>query len=221
MKMSIIDLSHTITNETVSYKGFPAPIICDYISREQSRQFYEEGTSFQIARMDMVTNTGTYLDSPFHRYAHGKDLSELSLQRLVRIPAVVVRNSWKTKLETDVDDLLHLDVKDKAVLIHTGWDKNWMTDAYFHNHPFVTSAAADWLYKHGACLVGIDSHNIDDTRGKERPVHSILLHQDIYIVEHLCNLNQIPEESAPLFTAAPPKIKGVGTFPVRAYVEIP
>ncbi|HRV84096.1 MAG TPA: cyclase family protein [Saprospiraceae bacterium] len=218
--MRIIDLSHTITSETVSYKGFPAPVICDYLSREQSAHLYEEGTSFQIARMDMVTNTGTYLDSPFHRYVHGKDLSEISLQRLVRIPALIVRNPWKIKLETGIEDLHHLQVRNKAVLIHTGWDKKWMTEDYYSNHPYLTEDAANWLFEQGASLVGIDSHNIDDTRGKGRPVHSVLLHQDIYIVEHLSNLDNIPEHAIVLFTAVPPKIKGVGTFPVRAFAEI-
>ena len=217
--MAIYDLSHTIGNETITYRGFPAPIICDFISREQSKIYYEKGTTFQIARMDFVTNSGTYLDSPFHRYEDGKDLSDLALERLVHLPAICLRIHHSKKLNIEVSDLEKLEISGKAILLHTGWDEHWMTDNYFADHPYLTRSAAQYLVDKGAILVGIDSHNIDDTRSNDRPVHSILLHHDIYIVEHLCGLDAVPDEVSLFFTAVPPKIKKVGTFPVRAFVE--
>jgi kynurenine formamidase len=215
----LIDLSHTIEQGMITYKGLPAPVICDYLSREASRQFYAPGTEFQIGKIEMVANTGTYIDSPFHRYADGHDLSELGLHQLAQLDGVVVRNG-SGSLAVDVDNFAGVDVSGKAVLIHTGWDRYWRTDQYFENHPFVTEAAANHLVKAGATLVGIDSHNIDDTRGRTRPVHTILLGAGIPICEHLCNLNALPDRGFS-FSAVPPKVKAFGTFPVRAYACIP
>lgn len=219
MKTELIDLSHDIEHGMITYKGLPAPLICDYLSREQSRQVYEAGTEFQIGKIEMVTNTGTYIDCPFHRYADGKDLSEVSLDKFVNLKCIVVQADYKTAIEIGVEYFEGLEVKDKAVLINTNWSEHWRTDKYFENHPFLTADAANCLRDNGAVLVGIDSHNIDDTRAKTRPVHTILLKSEILIVEHLCNLNQLPE-SGFLFNAAPPKFKGVGTFPVRAYAQV-
>jgi len=210
-----IDLSHTIEHGMITYKGLPAPIVCDYLSREDSKKFYSEGTSFQIGKIEMITNTGTYIDSPFHRYEDGKDLSEFELERFVNIPAIVVRTK---EMSVGVDTFKQHDVKGKAVLINTGWSKHWRTDQYFENHPFLTEDAAKYLKENGAKLVGIDSHNIDDTRTKSRPVHTTLLGAEILIVEHLCNLEDLPTSF--LFTAVPPKFKGVGTFPVRAFASL-
>jgi len=167
----------------------------------------------------MVANTGTYIDSPFHRYADGHDLSQLDLHQLAQLDGIVVRKGNES-LAVDVDDFTGVDVRGKAVLIHTGWDRHWRTDQYFENHPFVTEAAATHLVKAGATLVGIDSHNIDDTRGRTRPVHTILLGAGIPICEHLCNLNALPDRGFS-FSAVPPKVKAFGTFPVRAYACIP
>lgn len=216
---SLIDLSHEIEDGMITYKGLPAPIICDYLSRERSRQFYEAGTEFQIGKIEMVTNTGTYLDCPFHRYAHGKDLAQLALEQLVDLDALVVHADWRAGLAISVDRFRHLEVRNRAVLVHTGWSQHWRTDLYFENHPFLTADAAAYLAESGARLVGIDSHNIDDTRGKTRPVHSTLLGQEILIVEHLCNLEALPD-SGFSFSAIPPKFKGVGTFPVRALAKV-
>jgi len=215
-----VDLSHTIHHGLVTYKGLPGPIICDYLSREDSRKNYADGTEFQIGHLEMVTNTGTYIDCPFHRYPEGRDLSETDLERFVDLPAVVVRVPWRERLEVTPRDFIRVDVREKAVLIDTGWSEHWNKNTYYDNHPFLTAEAATFLRRAGALLVGIDSHNIDDTRTKNsRPVHTILLGAEILIVEHLRGLDQLPLEGF-LFSAVPPKFKGVGTFPVRAFASI-
>ena len=217
----LIDLSHTIRDGLVTYKGLPAPRICDYLSREASRANYEGGTEFQIGRIDMVANTGTYLDCPFHRYADGKDLGETPLERLAELPAVCVRVDHREWLAVDREAFAAHDVRGKAVLIHTGWSAHWDTAAYFDAHPFVTAEAAAYLRDRGAVLVGIDSHNIDDTRSRNsRPVHSVLLGAEISIVEHMRGLEQLPA-SGFYFSAVPPKFTGLGTFPLRAYGRLP
>lgn len=213
-----IDLSHTIEDGLVTYKGLPAPVICDYLSREDSRERYGPGTEFQIGRIDMIANTGTYLDTPFHRYANGKDLSEIELTQMTSLDGIVVRVPHNERLGVTAEDFAGLDLAGKAVLVHTGWSEFWNTETYFDNHPFLTGEAAQFLVEAGAKLVGIDSHNIDDSRGKARPVHTILLGSGVLIVEHLCCLESVPDHSF-TFTAVPPKFKGVGTFPVRAFVS--
>ena len=216
----LIDLSHTIYDGLVTFKGLPAPVICDYLSREASRKNYEGGAEFQIGRIDMVSNTGTYIDCPFHRYADGKDLSEVPLQRFVNLPAVVVRVDHRERLEVGPEDFRNVEVSGKAVLVHTGWSAHWNTGLYFENHPFLSAAAAEQLRDRGAVLVGIDSHNIDDTRTRNsRPVHSTLLREEILIVEHLRGLEQVPDHAF-TFSAVPPRLRGVGTFPVRAFAQV-
>ncbi len=215
---TLVDLSHTIFNGLVTYKGLPAPIICDYLSRENSVGKYEEGTTFQIGKIEMVSNTGTYIDCPFHRFEHGKDLSQVGLEAFANIEAITV-NAIGSK-EIGPEYFINLDIQNKAVLIRTDWSVNWDTDAYFENHPFLNREAAEFLRDNGARQVGIDSHNIDDTSGKGRPVHTILLGAEILIVEHLCNLSQLPENNY-FFSAVPPKFRGVGTFPVRAFATLP
>lgn len=214
----LIDLSHTVEHGMITYKGLPAPIICDYLSREKSREVYGEGYEFQIGKIEMVSNTGTYVDVPFHRFADGKDLSEVALERFTNLPAVVVRLPSEISIEVGKHLFEPLDVKGKAVLIHTGWSRHWRTDQYFQNHSFLSKEAALLLRDRGALLVGIDSHNIDDTRTNDRPVHTILLGAEILIVEHLTNLRSLPDQGF-TFHAVPPKFKGVGTFPVRAYAQ--
>jgi arylformamidase len=216
-----IDLSHTVSHGLVTYKGLPGPIICDFLSREASRKNYEGGTEFQIGRIDMVSNTGTYVDCPFHRYAHGKDLSDTPLERFVDLPGVIVHVSHHERIEIRESDFGAVDVKGKAVLVHTDWSDHWATPTYFENHSFLTQQAAVCLRDRGAVLVGIDSHNIDDTRTRNnRPVHTVLLGDEILIVEHLRGLNLLP--GGPFrFSAVPPKFKGVGTFPVRAFARLP
>lgn len=203
-----------------TFKGLPGPHICDFWTREASAPNYDDGSSFQIGRIDMVANTGTYVDAPFHRYADGRDLAELDLASLANLDAIVVRRPYADGLATDAGDLAHLDVRNKAVLVHTGWDAHWRTEAYFTDHPYLTDAAATWLVRAGAVFVGIDSHNIDDTRTRSRPVHTILLGADVPIGEHLTNLAVLPDEGC-RFSAVPPKVVGMGTFPVRAWAELP
>lgn len=214
-----IDLSHTVEHGMITYKGLPAPIICDYLSREKSREFYPEGTEFQIGKIEMVSNTGSYIDTPFHRYQDGKDLSEILLEKLAGIEAITIRADYRNGIEIGKDFFVNHHVSGKAVLVNTNWSTLWRTDAYFENHSFLTEEAAVYLRDQRALLVGIDSHNIDDTRKKNRPVHTILLGAEILICEHLCNLELLPD-SGFQFTAAPPKIKGMGTFPVRAFATV-
>ena len=212
----VIDLSHEIGHGTVTYPGLPAPAICDFLSREDSRQYYAEGVEFHIGRIDMVANTGTYLDSPFHRYRHGKDLAALSLDSLVDLEGLKVRS---TAPAIDANVFENLPVQNRAVLIETGWSRHWGTEQYLTGHPFVTAAAARLLKEQGAKLVGIDSLNIDDMADRSRPVHSILLGADIPIVEHLTNLSALPKTGFRFF-AAPVKVREFGTFPVRAFAIV-
>ena len=203
----------------VTYKGLPAPIICDYLSRAASRERYAPGTEFQIGKIEMVANTGTYVDSPFHRYPDGKDLAALPLESLANLDCVVVRIAPGQGSAIDRLGLTERDVRGRAVLVHTGWDRHWRTDQYFENHPYLTGELAEWLVASGAVLVGIDSFNIDSVDSGERPVHSILLGHDIPIVEHMCNLSRIPERGSKFF-AVPVKVAGFGTFPVRAFAVL-
>ncbi len=216
---TLIDLSHTIENGLITYKGLPAPIICDYLSREASKNFYEPGTTFQIGKIEMVANTGTYIDCPFHRFENGKDLSEVELEAFTDLAAIVIRIPFSETLEITEEHLKGFEIRKRAVLINTGWDKHWNTDAYYENHPYLTQGAAEFLKEADVKLVGIDSHNIDNTQGKSRPVHTTLLGAEILIVEHLCNLNKLPQEGF-TFSAIPPKFRGVGTFPVRALAKL-
>jgi kynurenine formamidase len=218
-KAEIVDLSHVIEHGMVTYAGMPGPQICDYWTREGSAQNYDDGSSFQIGRIDMVANTGTYVDSPFHRFADGDDLASLPLGSLADLPGLVVRRPWQNDLATDAAHLEGRDIAGRAVLIHTGWDMHWRSDAYSREHPFLTAAAADSLAEQGAVFVGIDSYNIDDTRTRQRPVHTRLLGAGIPICEHMTGLERLPDAGFRLF-AAPPKIAGMGSFPVRAYAVL-
>jgi arylformamidase len=214
-----VDLSHVIEDGMITYKGLPAPIMCDHLSRVRSRTLYAEGTEFQIGKIEMVGNTGTYLDTPYHRYADGYDLAALDLDRVSAVPAVVVRVEGSTARAIDWTAFAATYVEGRAVLVHSGWARHWRTDRYFEGHPFLTADAATYLRDKGALLVGIDSFNIDDVSGGERPVHSILLAAGIPIVEHLTNLDALPNDGF-RFWAVPPKISAMGTFPVRAHAEL-
>jgi arylformamidase len=218
-KAEIVDLSHVIEHGMTTYKGLPAPHICDFWTREGSAANYDDGSSFQIGRIDMVANTGTYLDSPFHRYADGVDLADLPLASLAHLPGIVLRRPWEKELATDVAHLEGLEVRGKAVLVHTGWDRHWRTERYGEEHPFLTAAAADRLIGGGAILVGIDSYNVDDTSKRARPVHTKLLGANIPICEHMTGLSSLPDAGF-RFSAVPPKVRGMGSFPVHAYAVL-
>lgn len=217
-KVRHIDLSHTIEDGMITYKGFPAPLICDWLSRADSRSRYEAGTEFQIGKIEMVANTGTYIDSPFHRYADGIDIAGLPLDGLVGIECVVIR------IDDDVtsigpDCFNDLDFRGKAVLVNSRWDRHWTTDQYFENHPHLVEASARRLVEGGAIIVGIDSYNIDSVATGARPVHTLLLGHGIPIIEHMCSLDEVPDTGA-LLTAAPVAVRGMGSFPVRAFVTL-
>jgi len=214
-----VDLSHTIEHGMITYKGFPGPVICDFMSREASKKFYAEGTSFQIGKIEMIANTGTYVDSPFHRFENGKDISEMPVEKFADLSAVVVRVNNMTGRAVDRDAFLKTDVRGKAVLVHTGWARHWRTEQYLEGHTFLTEAAAVHLKEQGAVFVGIDSMNIDDTSGGTRPVHTVLLGAEIPVAEHLCDLERLPL-SGFIFSAVPAKVKGFGTFPVRAFAKL-
>jgi arylformamidase len=215
----LIDLSHTIEHGMTTYPGLPGPLICDYLSREASRSQYASGVEFQIGKIEMVANTGTYLDSPFHRYAGGKDLSQLSLESLAGLDGVVVRVSSAAGRAISRRSFEDIELEGKAVLVNTGWDVHWRTKRYLSNNPFLTRDAAEYLVSQGAVLVGIDSLNIDDIGDPSRPVHSTLLGADIPIVEHMCNLAGLPDRQFRFF-AVPAKVAGFGTWPVRAFGQI-
>ena len=217
----LIDLSHTVEHGMITYKGLPGPIISDHLSRAASRSVYEAGTEFLIGKIEMVANTGTYLDSPFHRYPDGKDLSELELNLLANLDSVVVRASAAGAKDDQrgisPTSLNGRELKGKAVLFHTGWDKYWRTEKYSEGtHPYLMVETVEFLLSAQPALVGIDSFNLDDTSTGKRPAHSLLLAANIPIVEHLCNLESVPDLEFRFF-AVPVKVKGFGTFPVRAF----
>ena len=213
-----VDLSHWIEAGMTTYTGLPGPKISDYLSREDSRKHYSEGTTFQIGKIEMLANTGTYIDAPFHRYERGADLSAIALSSIANVSGLVC--CADPEMRTISQDLFKgRDLHGKAILVHTGWDKHWRTEAYFENHPFLTRTAAEYLTSSGVTLVGIDSLNIDDTADGSRPVHTILLGANIPIVEHMCNLGALPLSGFKVF-AVPAPVKGMGSFPVRAFAII-
>lgn len=213
----IVDLSHVIEHGMVTYPGLPAPIVSDHLSRAASHDVYAEGYEFHIGRIDMVANTGTYLDVPSHRFADGHDLSGLALERVVDVAGVCVASAGPELGAELVDGV---DVEGRAVLFATGWDQHWRTDRYGDaSHPFVSVALADALVARGAAVVGIDSVNVDGTADGARPVHTALLGAGIPVVEHLTGLGDLVGRPF-RFSAVPPKVRGLGTFPVRAFAVV-
>ncbi len=212
-----IDLSHVITDGMETYPGLPAPVIGTPLSREAAEEVYGPGITFQIGMIEICTNTGTYLDVPFHRYADGHDLTELALDRVADVPAVCLDRTGERTVELSGDDLAGLE--GHAVLIRTDHARSWGTDAYFEDHPHISEASAERLVEAGVACVGIDTLNIDSTEGGDRPVHSVLLRSEVPIIEHLTGLDQLPNAGF-RFTAVPPKIEGAGTFTVRAFATI-
>ena len=215
--MRLVDLSHTVRDGMVTYPGLPGPEISDHLSREASRATYAPGTEFNIGRISMVANTGTYLDTPFHRYAEGWDLSALPLERVADVPGVVVASAGP---EIGPEAFEGLDLSGRAVLVRTGWSRHWGTEQYGDlDHPFLSPAAVGLLIEREPAVVGIDSVNIDDTRTGERPAHTGLLAAGIPVVEHLTGLDDLPSDGFEFF-AVPVKIEGMGTFPVRAFALV-
>lgn len=213
-----IDLSHVVHDGLVTYPGLPAAKLTTWLSREESRARYASGTEFHIGRAELLANTGTYLDAPFHRFAEGADLAELELARLVDLECVVLRASG---VRTIGAGLLPARLpRGAALLVHTGWDRHFGTATYGVGHPHLDEGCARALVESGVALVGIDSLNIDGTESGERPVHTLLLAAGIAIVEHLRGLEACPERGARFF-AAPLALRGMGSFPVRAYALAP
>jgi kynurenine formamidase len=212
-----VDLSHVIEDRMITYPGLPGPEIGDHMTREASRAHYAPGTEFHIGRICMVANTGTYLDTPAHRYERGTDLVTTPLDRMVDLEGVLVDAVGGQSVGPEL--LQGHAVAGRAVLLYTGWSRHWGTEAYFTGHPFLTAGGASWFVEQSAALVGIDSLNIDETSTGERPAHSSLLAAGIPIVEHLCNLDQLPLQGF-RFSAAPAPVVGLGTFPVRAYAVL-
>ena len=216
--VKIVDLSHPIEDGMITYTGLPGPKITEHLSREASRGHYAEGTTFQIGRIEMVANTGTYIDAPFHRHVDGKDLSQFDLESIANLNGLVFQADPGTRAIT-ADLFKDRDLTGKAVLVHTGWDRHWSTGQYFEAHPFLTRESAEYLKSSGVALVGIDSLNIDDNTDGARPAHTILLGAEIPIVEHMCNLGSLPGAGFKFF-AVPAPVKGMGSFPVRAFALI-
>ena len=216
----LIDLSHEIEHGMVTYRGLPAPAVSDWLSRDASASRYAPGTTFQIGKIELLANTGTYIDAPFHRYENGRDVAGYALETVADLPGVVVRVKSGAGRAIDAAWFTRLDVKGKAVLVHTGWDTHWRTDTYSAGqHPFLTREAAEYLVKAKAALIGIDSLNIDDDKDGSRPAHTILLGAGVAIVENMTNLGALPDSGFSFF-AAPPRVKGMGSFPVRAFARV-
>ena len=216
----LIDLSHEIEHGMVTYRGLPAPAISDWLSRDASAARYAPGTTFQIGKIDLLANTGTYIDAPFHRYQDGRDVAGYALDAVADLPGIVVLVKHAAGRAIDAARFSQLDLKGKAVLVHTGWDTHWRTDTYSSGqHPFLTRDAAEYLVQARAALVGIDSLNIDDDKDGTRPAHTILLGGGVAIVEHMTNLGALPD-SGFRFYAVPPRVKGMGSFPVRAFARV-
>jgi arylformamidase len=217
---ALVELGHVIRAGMVTYPGLPGPEITPHLTREASRGRYSPGTEFAIGRISLVGNTGTYLDSPYHRYPGGADLAAIPLERTADLPAVVVRVTGTRQRGIDVGALAALDVRGAAVLLHTGDDARFGSPAYAEGAHFLTEAGAAWLAGREPALVGIDSVNIDDAADGRRPAHSLLLAAGIPVVEHLTGLGQLPPAGS-WFTAAPLRVEGFGTIPVRAFARLP
>ncbi len=216
----LVDLSHVIEHGMVTYRGLPAPAISDWLSRDASSARYAPGTTFQIGKIELLANTGTYIDAPFHRYEGRSDVAGYPLDAVADLDALVVRAAKRSGRGLDAAWFRDREVRGKAVLVHTGWDALWRTDAYSAGeHPFLTRDAAEHLARAGAALVGIDSLNIDDDKDGARPAHTALLGAGIAIVEHMTNLGALPDGGFRFF-AVPPKVKGMGSFPVRAFARV-
>ncbi len=217
MSPELIDLSHDIEDGMITYPGLPAPAISAHLSRESSRERYRGEAEFHIARIEMIANTGTYIDAPYHRFPDVDDIGQLPLANVAFLRGIVVRLERRA---LEVDALRGLDLAGRAVLVHSGWSRHWRTAAYGSaDHPYVSREAAEYLAGVGVALVGIDSVNIDDIADASRPAHTILLRHSIPVVEHLTNLDAL--ENRPFtFFAVPPRMRGVGTFPVRAFAAI-
>ena len=214
----LIDLSHVIEEGMPVHPGLPPPVVGAVLDHEQSHERYQGKAEFFLGKVELPGNTGTCLDAPFHRYRDGEDLAEISLDRIAGIPAVV----FDAPAEHHPIDL-HLmedDLRGRALLVRTGWDGRWGSEAYWEPGPFFSDDGAEKLSRTGAVMVGVDFANVDDTADPSRPAHTTLLGAGIIIVEHLTGLDALPR-SGFRFSAVPPRIVRGASFPVRAFAEVP
>jgi kynurenine formamidase len=219
----LVELSHTIREGMVTLPGIPSPSIRPHLTRAQAVERYAPGTTFVLDVIDLAGNTGTYLDTPFHRYEGGSDLAATRLETLVDLPAEVFHVTDAASRGIGAATFAGRELRGKAVLLHTGWDRHFGTPEYVESAPFLAPDGVEYLAAQGVVLVGIDSENIDNTEAEahgERPAHSTFLASGVHVVEHLTGLGELPESGA-LFTAVPPKVEGFGTFPVRAFAKVP
>ena len=216
----IVDLSHPIRPDMQTYPGLDPPQLRTVISRSVSARRLDGGVAFEIEALTLVGNTGTYLDAPFHYHADRADIAELPLQRLVNVPIVMIRAVGLIAVHAELfGDPSRL--WGAAVLVHTGWSRHWGTPRYLEfDNPYITADAVDQLIAANPAVVGIDSLNIDNPNDPRRPAHTGLLAADIPIIEHLTNLNAVPDQNARLI-ALPAPIKGMASFPVRAVAVRP
>lgn len=214
-----VDLSHEIVDGMITHPGIPGPTISTFLTHEASAARYAPGTTFEIGRIDLVANTGTYLDTPAHRYRGRPDLAGLALERVVDLPGVLVDCRDRAGQGIGPEAFEGVRVAERAVLVMTGWDRHWGTSAYLADNPFLTEAAARRLVEEGAALVGIDSLNVDSLADSRRPAHTAILDAGIPLVEHLTGLRELPREGWRFF-AVPPRIRGMATFPVRAFALV-
>ncbi|HWU38950.1 MAG TPA: cyclase family protein [Candidatus Acidoferrum sp.] len=212
-----IELNHVLEDGMQAYPGLPSPKIGAYLDHEASRDHYAGRAEFFLGRVDMVCNIGTYLDSPFHRHRGQADLSQIPLERVAGVPGIVLDAAGSRAaiaLERPASDL-----SGRAVLIRTGWDRRWGTDAYWEPGPYLAASTVDLLIQARAVLVGVDFWNVDNTQDPSRPAHTRLLAEEILIVEHLCNLSALPRTGF-RFSAVPLRILRGASFPVRAFAEV-
>ena len=215
----LIELSHPIVDGMLTHPGIPGPTISTWLTHAASAERYAEGTTFEIGRIDLVANTGTYVDTPAHRFVGGQDLEDFPLERLVDLDGLLVDATGIDGKAIDQQIFNGLELEGRAVLIRTGWDVHWATDTYLADNPYLTKAAAEALLAAGAALVGIDSLNIDSLADPHRPAHSALLQGGVPIVEHLTGLEALPVKGWRFF-APPPRIRGMATFPIRAFAIV-
>lgn len=215
----IVDLSHPIEPGMTTYPGLPGPTVTDFLSREASRSRYDAGTTFQIGRLEMVANTGTYVDAPFHRFSDAVDVAGIPLERLADVEGIVVEALQEQGRAVGPEAFAGRDLRGRAVLVRTGWSRHFGSARYGEGHPFLTRPAAEALLEGGPAVVGIDSLNIDDTSDGARPAHTLLLGAGIPILEHLAHLEALPLSGFRLH-AVPAPFRGLGSFPVRAYAVL-
>jgi len=213
-----VELNHVLEDQMRAYPGFPPPVIRALMDHEESRPYYDDKAEFFIGRVDMVCNIGTYLDSPFHRYPDGADLSQIPLEMVAGVSGIVL-DAVMSSSRSIMIDCSDLKLRERAVLVRTGWDKRWGTEDYWEPGPYLADDFIDLLIRAKPKLLGVDFWNVDNTMDPARPAHTRLLAANVLLVEHLCNLSVLPRTGFRFF-AVPLRIVRGASFPVRAFAEI-